>query len=209
MTDRLCPYCGAANLSSAEWCNQCFTRFDADREVHPAPAQEDGQAAAAPSSELKESAAGWLCERCDTPNPLEATECSVCGTSIYRSFGHESDGVPTTTPESALLWAIVPGLGHAKAGQGVLGFSLGLLIVITIVFGALFGSSDGTRSLGLLLILIGVGLWLVSALDAYRWATGEGANVWLRPRVVTVLAAVIIGFMLLAFVVTGTRVGRQ
>ena len=110
-------------------------------------------------------------------------------------------------PGRAALWSLLPGMGLAKAGQGLLGLSAGLLIGMALAAGALFLSSDGT-AIGAVLTLTGMAVWAITAHDAYRFALGDAQGVFLRPRVLTVIAGGVLGLMALALVLTSGQVGR-
>lgn len=97
------------------------------------------------------------------------------------------------SPGAAAGWSLVfPGLGHGKVGQGLLGAAIGLLTVTTLVFGLVLGFGPGAGGMASLLLLVVVGLWAVAALDAYRWARGERDEILLRPRVISVLAGLVL-----------------
>ena len=197
--DRLqCPACGASNPPGAGWCGRCYERFEA------AVSQGD-----LPSGSIRTACppgAFWDCPVCGESNHLEASECLSCGASVFDSFG-VGGGRPSVAPEKALAWSALPGLGLAKSGQGLLGLSIGLLIALSLGAGALF-VTEGSAAAGVMLMITAVIIWLVSAHDAYRWARREETAVLLRPRVVTILAGLVIGLMVVAFVVAGERVGR-
>ena len=124
---------------------------------------------------------------------------------MFDSFG--AGRSRTVLPEKALAWSALPGVGLAKSGQALLGLSIGLLIVLSLGAGAVFVTA-GSATPGVVLIITAASIWLVSAHDAYRCASREESSVLLRPRVITVLAALVIGMMIVAFVVAGGKVGR-
>jgi len=59
---------------------------------------------------------------------------------------------------------------------------------------------------GLALALMGGGVWVAGALDAYRWARNEPDEVLLRPRVLTVIMAVM--FIVLVAAAVSARRGQ-
>ncbi len=140
----------------------------------------------------------WLCRVCETANPLTESTCSACGASIYQSFGAEREEGPTVAPAAALRLALLlPGLGHAKAGQGLLGMMLGVVMALSLIFGISLVAL-GRAPLGWLLILIAVGVYLVGAMDAYRWAQGRPDEVLLRPRVLVIVFGFVFAVLLVA-----------
>jgi hypothetical protein len=84
---------------------------------------------------------------------------------------------------------VAPGLGHVFARQVLLGVSVAALTLIGIVLGVVL-MVHGVMLAGVALVLMGVGVWLVGAIDSYRWAENKPDEVVLRPRVLTVIMAV-------------------
>jgi hypothetical protein len=122
----------------------------------------------------------WPCPACDEWNPIELDTCAACGTPFARLF-REPDHGPEVSPQSALLSSLVfPGLGHWRCGKPFDGvaravlFAWTLTTVAVIVFSRSgksgFGATVGL--LGLFLVAT-VLLYALSALDAYRIASGE------------------------------------
>lgn len=216
----MCSQCGASNPGTALWCNQCYTQFDAGSrpgaagqtttiepptpppagvpDVAPTKApHEDGVAppAIAPSGGADavqpDGDPGWICKTCESINPLTVDQCPVCGTTIYQNYGAVADERPTVDTESALRWGLIPGAGHAKAGHGLLGLTVGFLVVMTLLlsFMLVSGSQVG---LGLGIGVVAVGLWAVSVYDATRLSAGADDGILLKPRVITVVAGLIV-----------------
>jgi hypothetical protein len=196
----VCPRCGARNAPNLEWCGQCFERFSEGEPLFPGPIGEmPGEPAARvpPGPPLREGASvgsaepEWECRLCGRRNPIEANECPACGTPIVAALGAAPSSHAEVEPSTAAGWSLVfPGLGHGKAGQGVLGLAIGLLAATALVFAVVVGLAAGGRAAGPLLLVLVLGIWLVAALDAYHWAQGRPDEVLLRPRVVSVLAGV-------------------
>src|SRR5688572_17351873 len=108
-----CPHCGATNPDSAQWCGQCYRRFD---EAAATPTTPNGQPAeavpvtethdvvaldvpAAPATRATpplQDAAGairregdrieWSCPQCEHINPIELPNCEVCGAAFIDRF---------------------------------------------------------------------------------------------------------------------------
>lgn len=125
---------------------------------------------------------------CDTVVPVETTECPVCHQSIYDSFGGR-EPAETVDPRTALTWSAIPGGGHVKVGQALLGVTIGFLSVISLVFGVVLVVSRRVPW-GAAQIFMGIVLWGVAAHDAYRFAEGDTGQVLLRPRVLSVVAGI-------------------
>jgi hypothetical protein len=123
---------------------------------------------------------------CDTVVPVEQAECPACHQSIFDSFGGGEAG-PGVDPKEALRWSAIPGGGHFKAGQGLLGLTIGLLSLVSLVFGIVLVFSRRVPW-GAAQIFIGVLLWAIAANDAYRYAQGDTDQVLLRPRVLSIVA---------------------
>jgi len=124
---------------------------------------------------------------CDTAVPVEQSECPVCHQSIYDSFGGgKQAGVD---PNVVLRWSAIPGGGHFKVGQGLLGFTIGLLSLVSLVFGVVLVMSRRVPW-GAAQIFIGILLWAIAANDAFRFAQGNTSQVMLRPRILSVVAGV-------------------
>ncbi|MDP8958136.1 MAG: zinc finger Ran-binding domain-containing protein [Actinomycetota bacterium] len=215
---RVCAACGARNPAGVDWCGQCYQRFEETFEVAPAVPQEppqprtvgalagDGPPAPPGAPQETEVVVGvaepqWECRLCGTSNPMEASRCGACGTTIFETFGARPDREQELAPSNALGWSLVfPGLGHGKAGQGMLGVAIGLLTAMAVAFGTMLGLGMGRAVWGSLLLLLALGVWGVAAMDAYHWAAGRGEEVLLRPRVVSVLSALML--VLLVFGLT-------
>lgn len=180
-----CPTCGATNADSAVWCNQCYSPFS-----QPAPVSDsspivdagtaDGVAtietvgrAIATRQMPDPTGAGWTCKSCDSPNPLDTNDCTVCGASIYETFGAEQKDRPDVAPRTVLLWALfLPGMGHVKTGNGLLGLTMAALVVFSgIAAAALASTSQGAAA-----AFFGVAhlvLWAISVIDAMALANGN------------------------------------
>jgi hypothetical protein len=112
-------------------------------------------------------------------NALAANACAVCDTPFARLFERPPEP-PRVSPAAAAFSSLVfPGIGQWRAGRradGIARAILGVWVLGTLV--TLLGSGGEGGSIGLvaLIALYGVstvGLWLVSAVDAARAASGE------------------------------------
>jgi ribosomal protein L40E len=220
----VCSQCGARNPAEIEWCGQCFASLadaagnepdvptiDYPNETlnedqpgvllteipPPADAEQQTQASTEPTP------SSWVCPVCETPNPLEAQECSACGTSIYTAFGATDDEKVQVDPQQALFRSVMfPGLGHAYAKQGLLGSAIGGLTLMALGFGiALVAIGVGT--FGWPLVLLALGIWVAAAFDAFRIASGQSGGLLLRPRIITALVGSVMIEVILAALLRG------
>lgn len=149
------------------------------------------------------SGATWTCQTCDAVNPVALNLCSVCGTSIFEAFGATEDGKPEITERQATLWALIPGMGHSKAGFGLLGLTVAMLIGFT------FFSSVGLIASSQLVAsaffgLVTMALWGVSIVDAV--ALSDGRKPLLEGRVITYLAG---GLVAIIIILVISQLGSQ
>src|SRR5919204_3058082 len=202
-----CPNCSALVSEDAEWCGQCFTSLRAV----PEPAEP----AAAPTTAPPTPAVGgdgsalatWPCPTCGAQNPIELDLCAVCGTSFAQLLRQE-ERRPSISPRDAFLWSLTfPGIGHAKAGRGPDGIARGTLFVLT--FGlALIIVISGVHSapvLGVvaLLLVSALAVYLGSAVEASRIASGEGPLVSARALLWATVALIMVAVSLLSLSVVG------
>lgn len=192
MKHKICPVCGARNAEGALWCGQCYAMFGTDE----AESEETLPAEQLPlRPPLPDTPSGpvWTCTVCGTEHSIEESTCPVCGTSMFAAFVEPE---PMDPKQALVRGLLIPGFGHGVAGQGLLGGAIGLLVLVSALFGVLLivgGAAGGGWGLG----LAAVATWLVSAMDAFHLARGETSEVLLRPRVVTVLAGVVVAFVII------------
>jgi len=193
--------------ADADWCGQCFTSL---RGPAPDPVPDpmpDPTLATPVLARPAEGAVGgvptWPCPTCGTQNPIELDLCSVCGTSFGQLFREEAAGGPAVSPRDAFLWSLTyPGVGHAKAGRTPDGIARGTLFTLT--FGlALVIVTSGVSSpavFGVVVLLLGSALvlYLGSAAEAYRIATGGSPFVSARTLLWATVALIMISVALLA-----------
>lgn len=203
----ICPNCGARNAIGALWCGQCYRPFEQDgdttkSDVPETEAAADGQMTMElPLPEApRVSGSAWICSVCGTSNPLAESICSACGSSIFETFMTKEDR-HFDPRRAALRGLLLPGLGHAYAGQTLLGVSIGALVAVSIALGAML-MALGVVSAGVLLVLVGVGVWAVGVLDAVRWAGGQTDEVVLRPHVLTAIVGVVLVILIIVAVST-------
>jgi hypothetical protein len=128
--------------------------------------------------EVAGGTASWDCSVCAARNPIEENVCSVCGASFARLFQSPEQERPSVEPKSAALWSLAfAGLGHWRVGlraEGVarmilFAWTLGTVVIILVSSGGGFGS--GWSLFGLYAIAA-IGIYVLSAIDAYRAAAG-------------------------------------
>jgi hypothetical protein len=195
-THVICPDCGARNAQGALWCGQCYRPLGEIDESPTAGDQVDTEHADDAQMQLHLSLpdeprvgrGSWTCSVCGRANPLAESVCPTCGATIYDLF-KETTPEPRSPGQALIRGLIVPGFGHVFARQTLLGVSVALLTLVGIVLGVVL-MVQGLTLAGLALVLMGVGVWLAGALDAYRWARNEPDEIVLRPRVLTVIMAV-------------------
>ena len=209
MSERRCPTCGALVFADADWCGQCYAslRAPAAEPVRHAPVATATEGRVAPAAE-EEAEPAWPCPACGHRNAIELNLCAVCGTSFARLFQDAEPG-PRVSPRDAAVWSLaLPGLGHWKSGRpldGIVWMAISLWTVGTVVLMLL--SRTGSTGLGptipLLVLFVAamVVLWVTSALDAHRIASGVRPLVTSRALLWGSVALVILSVVLLATLV--------
>ncbi len=182
-----CPTCGATNADSAVWCNQCYSPFAQSAPASspdPIPIVDAGTSADVETTDSLGGAvatrqmpdptgAGWTCKSCDSPNPLDANDCTVCGASIYETFGAEKTDRPDVDTRKVLWWAIfLPGMGHVKAGNGLLGLTIAALVLFSGIASASLASASQVAA-ATFFGVAHLGIWAVSVVDALALANGN------------------------------------
>jgi hypothetical protein len=200
--DLRCPNCSALVSADADWCGQCFTSLRA-----PAPDPVLDPTVATPV--LSRPAVGavgaaptWPCPTCGTQNPIELDLCSVCGTSFGQLLREEAAGT-TVSPRDAFLWSLTfPGVGHAKAGRAPDGIARGTLFTLTFGLALVIVTSGVSTPpvFGVVVLLLGSALvlYLGSAAEAYRIASGGSPFVSPRTLLWATVALIMISVALLA-----------
>jgi ribosomal protein L40E len=202
-----CPSCGALVSADAEWCGQCFTslRRAPDRE-RESPTSDDGT----PPSEPSGPAAGeraparepfWPCSVCGAENPIALDLCSVCGTPFAHVMRTAVDA-PRVDPRDAVVRSLIfPGLGHRALGHPVDGLARGVLFAVTFGLGILLAiAAAGSAALVaafVLFLLAGIAVYMMSAIEAHRLASGGRLLVPTHILMWVVVGVVVVGIALL------------
>lgn len=199
----------------ASWCSQCFRALEAPVSSGTA----DGSAGASQdlmsgSSETGPGAisvqAGkpaWTCAVCRSPNPIEASLCVTCGAPFSRLL-EERDPRPEVEPQTAAAWSMVlPGIGHWKLGRrtdalarfAMFGWAFGALLILLV---SRFGQGGLGPTLPLFLLFLGasVVIYVFSAVDAYRIASGNASLVSSRVLLWASAGLVFVSVLIATFV---------
>lgn len=120
--------------------------------------------------------ATWPCAVCGSPNALERDTCSACGAPFSRLF-QEPETNPDVDPAKAAKYSLIfPGFGHAIAGRKAEGVARAILFVwcAATALLMLMSHAGGIMSVMAIVFVLGsIGWYLVTALDAYRVASGD------------------------------------
>lgn len=157
--------------------------FEAAADPAPAAAALD-QGAADVGPKVTEADAGsfsvrageitWACKWCEARNPLAEQSCSVCGAGFGEVLKGEKPQVARDPGVVALLSLFLPGAGHAYMGQWGQGVARAVLSIWAVLV-CFFAGVQGGKGM-LLAIAFGViafSLWVISAHDAFREASGS------------------------------------
>lgn len=207
--ERRCPSCDALVSADAGWCGQCFASLARE----PSVAETSIAAGDPPNLDevlSAETQAGWPCGVCGARNPIDADSCQTCGTPFAALMREETER-PDVAPKDAMAWSLLfPGLGHRLVGRPTDGFARG--VTFGLAFGmALLVGVAGVRSgpaLGVFLVLLLTGLtvYVGSAFEAHRLASGGDLLVPSRVLMWVLVGVIFLSIALLALaVVTATR----
>jgi hypothetical protein len=137
----------------------------------------------------------WACPSCEEVNPIDEQVCPVCGSPVLDLFRVPAPPRPPRHAGVALGLSVVPGLGCWYAGS--LGVGLTRLLLAGTWLAALvvvWPRPEPALVLVKALFLVAlVGLWVVSAVDAWRLA---GRRRPLADQRVLALAAVALSLVL-------------
>ena len=135
------------------------------------------------------AAANWECQVCGRSNLVADNMCATCGTSIFEVFGSDRDEKPEIEPRTAMLWATIPGVGHARAGNGVLGLTLATVVLFCA--GAAVSLAGSSQTVAAVFYgLASLSIWGISIVDAGALASGR--EPLLHGRRITILAGLLV-----------------
>jgi hypothetical protein len=228
-----CDACGARNPASASWCSQCFGPLGGGGTSPPtvggpptlAPGPPTGTTPEGPAPSRpppvpppaasdrdarerdvreRDGEVEWRCAVCEGWSPLEVPACRRCG-APRTGFGVDAPGPPAGEElgRLVLLTALLPGLGHLRAGRVGTGVARAVVTVawllgaVALGLGALRTSSAPVAAVPLLLGAAVV--WVASLRDVRRLGSGEGRELldargllWLVAAVTGLLASVLL-----------------
>jgi hypothetical protein len=218
MGDRRCPTCGALASADADWCAQCLSSLERDgsRAEAAGPATSAPTGTAGPTAirgpaggaiEVEGGTLAWTCPVCENRNPIEANECSACGTPFGRLLA-EPKAVPEVEPQTAAVWSMLwPGLGHWKLGRrtdavarfAMFAWAFGALLILVV---SRFGKGGLGPTFPLFVLFLGASLmiYVVSAMDAYRLAAGDAPVMSSRALLWTSAGLVFLSVLIATFV---------
>ena len=133
--------------------------------------------------------------------------CSACGTPFSRLLEEPPAETPIE-PQTAAVWSMVfPGLGHWKLGRrgdaiarfAMFGWSFGALLVLLV---SRFGKGGMGPTMPLFLLFLGASLaiYVLSAVDAYRIASGDQPIVGSRALLWTSAGLIVLSVLIATFV---------
>jgi len=125
----------------------------------------------------------WVCKWCEARNPLAEQSCSVCGAGFREVLKEEKQQVARDPGTVALISLFLPGAGHAymgEWGQGVARAVVSMWAVLVCFFAGVQGGKG--MLLAIAFGVIAFCLWVISAHDAFREASGSPALALIKGR---------------------------
>jgi hypothetical protein len=123
------------------------------------------------------------CPRCGATLEQASPFCPQCGTQLSAQplEGEVVEGAPRPersppNPVAAAALSIIPGLGHLYAGAPLRGILFFAGVVGPVVVGTDFDLTGIGALIGVPLDVGGLGLWALSAVDAFRTARQRAAD---------------------------------
>jgi hypothetical protein len=186
---------------------------DAEREADTPSRDVIASRAHDPQPEAR-GAPVWTCPACERENGLELDRCGTCGTPFAQLFAEPEKPVEVT-PSRAMTWSLVlPGLGHWLAGRKLDGFARMVLFLWTlgtvlVLLTSRSGDGMGSAILLLLLFLVAtIALYVTSAIDARRIASGEEPLVGSRTLLWAAVGLVVVSVLLATVLALPAATGR-
>lgn len=219
-----CDACGGLNPADADWCGQCLRRFSAPPPPPPrasdaveperAPlhvvTQED--APGAPPShavgtergafKVTQQGVTWTCKACDSENPMESSSCAVCGTALAHTLRPPEPERPARDPNmTAMISLLMPGAGHGYLGLWPQAIAR-MVLQAWVLAAALIGAISGSLFLGIIFGIASFALWLTSAHDSFREASGQPSLVLLKGRAFLWIVLGLLSILMIVVVMT-------
>jgi hypothetical protein len=145
----------------------------------------------------------WPCPVCGGKNPIQLDSCATCGTPFAQVMRVPDERARIEPREAAIRSLIFPGLGHRAVGRGLDGLARGVLFAVTFGLGAsLAVAAAGSGALVaafILFLLAGIGVYAMSAVEAYGLAQGGNLLVETKVLMWALVGVVFVGVGLLVF----------
>lgn len=160
---------------------------DLEGETAPAEAAVRTGVETGLSIRRKGTAVLWTCPQCEFENALEASVCARCGIPLAAVLATEVAPQRELPPPGRALGlsVLLTGLGHMVMGRAAEGVARLILFLWAAGLGVMMllspRNSGPIVMVGVVFVLAALGLWAVTALDAFRLASGDEEPV-LRPR---------------------------
>lgn len=150
----------------------------------------------------------WTCTRCDTENPIDEPECSVCGTLLSELMLPQGPERPARDPgTAAMLSLFLPGAGHAYIGEWGQGIARAIMQAFVVLVAVLTAIQAGVNWVVLIFGAAALALWMVAAHDAYREASGEPRSALLYGRRFMWVVMGLLMLLMLAVVLSAFQAG--
>ena len=145
----------------------------------------------------------WPCPVCGGKNPIQLDSCATCGTPFAQVMRVPDERARIEPRDAAIRSLIFPGLGHRAVGRGLDGLARGVLFAVTFGLGAsLAVAAAGSGALVaafILFLLAGIGVYAMSAVEAYGLAQGGDLLVDTKILMWALVGVVFVGVGLLVF----------
>ncbi len=141
----------------------------------------------------------WTCATCGTFNPITSEACQVCGATLRQTVEPGQGKVKKKRDPrlTAMIALAFPGAGHGYLGlwgEAVARIAIGAWLLAAVIAG-LSVDAAGSKVLGFVFVVFALGMWAVSAHDAYRAAEGQPNLSLLKGRMFLYLVLVLLGLL--------------
>jgi hypothetical protein len=197
----------------AAWCGQCFAPLGRALEPPVVAQPTDAETATgvgATTEPTERPMPFWPCPVCGGKNPIQLDSCATCGTPFAQVMRVPGERTRIEPRDAAIRSLIFPGLGHRALGRGLDGLARGVLFAVTFGLGAslaVAAAGSGALVAAFVLFLVaGIGVYAMSAVEAYGLAQGGDLIVQTKVLMWTLVGVVFLGVGLLVFgAVTATH----
>jgi hypothetical protein len=163
----------------------------------PASAESEATEVDAGAFSVRAGEITWVCKWCEARNLLAEQSCSVCGAGFGEVLKEEKQQVTRDPGTVALISLFFPGAGHAYMGdwgQGVARAVVSIWAVLVCFFAGVQGGEG--MLLAIAFGVIAFCLWVISAHDAFREASGSPALALIKSRHFLYLVLGLLGLQL-------------